>query len=847
MTETNIDILGIHEHRIVHEETHNYEYHNKNLLITSSAWRNEVGAAIGGVGIMLGQRSRKSFLNVKSVSNRILIANFKGTPATTVITVYSPTNVEKEEVVDKFYDDLREAIKTVPAHNVTLIIGDLNARVGKDDGKFPYHAETNRNGEKLVDFAQETNLVICNTIFQKRLSKLWTYLSPKGEKYQLDYILVKKKWRNSVKNAEAYSSFASIGSDHRCVSAKLRLSLRANRAPDMTKIRYDWKCLSNNTEMQERYTVTVKNKFHTLSESDDDDPTQRYSKFIQANEETAKELLPKLKATPKIHRCEDKRVQTARGKIDDAVKHYNEKPSITSRLKLKTLRGNLYDNYNKVLEEEISSKIDEIENAQNENRYKLSWKLVNEISGRKSSKKGQLEGDTKEDRVKNWYNHFSNLLGKPPATEENVEIDKVFDNLAIDDGPFTIEEFHKAKKTISEGKACGEDRITPEVIKRCQLDEEFLDFCNQALMEQKKPHQWSVMNIIPIPKSGDLSKGGNYRGISLCSLVAKTYNKMILNRIRPAIDPLLRINQNGFRPGRTTTSQILALRRIIEGVKDMNIPAVITFIDFKKAFDTINRTKLMKILTAYGIPERIVKAIEITYTDTKAKVISPDGETNLFDITTGVLQGDTLAPYLFIIALDFALREALSGREEELGFHLKKRRSRRVGPICITDLDFADDIALISEQIEQALNMLNRVETFAANVGLLANAKKTKVMAFNQKEDVEIKTSDGTKLEVIDEFTYLGSLMSSSIADIKRRIALAWTACNKMYKIWKSSLSTNFKERLFISTVESVVLHSCEAWTLSEKLERKINGSYTRLLRAALGYSWKDKVTNETL
>ena len=204
-------------------------------------------------------------------------------------------------------------------------------------------------------------------------------------------------------------------------------------------------------------------------------------------------------------------------------------------------------------------------------------------------------------------------------------------------------------------------------------------------------------------------------------------------------------------------------------------------------------------------------------------------------------------PYLFIIALDFALREALSGREEELGFHLKKRRSRRVGPICITDLDFADDIALISEQIEQAQNMLNRVEASAANVGLLANAKKTKVMAFNQKQDVEIKTSDGTKLEVIDEFTYLGSLMSSSMADIKRRIALAWTASNKMYKIWKSSLSRNFKERLFVSTVESVLLYGCEAWTLSEKLERKINGSYTRLLRAALGYSWRDKITNETL
>ena len=115
--------------------------------------------------------------------------------------------------------------------------------------------------------------------------------------------------------------------------------------------------------------------------------------------------------------------------------------------------------------------------------------------------------------------------------------------------------------------------IPPEVLKRCNLDDEILGFCNRALLEGRKPEQWSIMNIIPIPKTGDLSKGNNYRGISLSSLVAKTYNRMILNRIRPAIEPHLRINQNGFRPGRTTTSQILALRRLIEGIKDKNLSA----------------------------------------------------------------------------------------------------------------------------------------------------------------------------------------------------------------------------------------------------------------------------------
>ena len=78
-----------------------------------------------------------------------------------------------------------------------------------------------------------------------------------------------------------------------------------------------------------------------------------------------------------------------------------------------------------------------------------------------------------------------------------------------------------------------------------------------------------------------------------------------------------------------------------------------TFIDFSKAFDSIHRGKMIRILKAYGIPPTLLRAIEAMYTNTKAKVVSPDGETELFDITAGVLQGDTLAPFLFVIVVVF--------------------------------------------------------------------------------------------------------------------------------------------------------------------------------------------------
>ena len=98
------------------------------------------------------------------------------------------------------------------------------------------------------------------------------------------------------------------------------------------------------------------------------------------------------------------------------------------------------------------------------------------------------------------------------------------------------------------------------------------------------------------------------------------------------------------------------------------------------------------------------------YQNPTARVLTPDGETEKFDITAGVMQGDTLAPFLFIDVLDYALRGAFNGYEEQLGFTISPRRSQRQSTITLTDLDFADDIALLSDKIEEAQSILSRVQ-----------------------------------------------------------------------------------------------------------------------------------------
>ena len=133
--------------------------------------------------------------------------------------------------------------------------------------------------------------------------------------------------------------------------------------------------------------------------------------------------------------------------------------------------------------------------------------------------------------------------------------------------------------------------LPPEVLKRCDLDDAILEFANRLQNDNVKPEQWSEIDMLPLPKPGDLSDTGNYRGISLSSIVAKLVNKMILIRLQTKMDDYPRPNQNGFRPGRTTTAHILALRRFIEGVKSHNRKAIVIYVDFQKAFDSVNEKR----------------------------------------------------------------------------------------------------------------------------------------------------------------------------------------------------------------------------------------------------------------
>ncbi|XP_060758416.1 craniofacial development protein 2-like [Neoarius graeffei] len=346
-----IDIMRVQEHRKVLEDAEIIEMERveSRYLIVSSAWRNDMQASVGGVGLIISTKARKALRRTERHSKRILLAEFESNPITTVVVVYSPTNSAPLEETEEFYDDLHSLLRSVPTHNFLIVLGDFNTRIGKEDVPFPYHSTTNRNGELLVELMSEHDLLAMNTQFCKKRRKLWTFKDRgTGALRQLDYVLVRKKWRNSIHNSEAYSSFKMVGSDHKAVIAKIKLSLRVSKSKQQVK--YDWGAFVLDATLQEKYAFKVCNRYQELSKIED--ITECYESFCKVNQEAMEELVPRKAKRKRSARSKHPEILVARQELVEASENLNEEV-IESIERLNLAKRVLFETYNLIKEQEL--------------------------------------------------------------------------------------------------------------------------------------------------------------------------------------------------------------------------------------------------------------------------------------------------------------------------------------------------------------------------------------------------------------------------------------------------------------------------------------------------------------
>ena len=227
MEHYNLDLLGISECRWTGSGRMTSQGHT---ILHSGHDSHHVG----GVALIINKKLRNSLIEWHPVDNRIIVARFNSKYAkVTVIQIYSPTNQAEDEEKDKFYDNLQKITDKIPRHDVTIIMGDANAKVGNDNegeertlGKHGVGTR-NENGQRFVDFCTLNNHTIGGTIFQHKEIHKVTWTSPNKEVLnQIDHFTINNKWRSSLQDVRSYRG-ADINSDHFLVIGKIKLKLRS--------------------------------------------------------------------------------------------------------------------------------------------------------------------------------------------------------------------------------------------------------------------------------------------------------------------------------------------------------------------------------------------------------------------------------------------------------------------------------------------------------------------------------------------------------------------------------------------------------------------------------------------
>ena len=405
-------------------------------------------------------------------------------------------------------------------------------------------------------------------------------------------------------------------------------------------------------------------------------------------------------------------------------------------------------------------------------------------------------------------------------------------------------EVEDAVKKLKEGKSPGLDNtcIPGELLKYAEESSirALHQLCINIWNTCQWPSDWRKQEFVMLHKSGDTKDCGNYRTIALISHASKILLIIILNRLRNKVEAELSDCQAGYRKGRGTTGMLFVLQILIEKVRNTEDEAFITFIDYSKAFDSVDHHHLFTTMLEFGFPKHLVSLISQLYTEQKATIRWNSEHCPFFDIERGVRQGCILSPHLFSIYTEMIMRKA---DIEDMGITIGGRN--------ITDLRYADDTALLASDITSMKRILHRVDMEGRKAGLLLNAKKTKVMHINSKAVPQSIKVDGTSLEYVNQFKYLGSIKEndgSCLQDVKVRITMAKQKTLQLKNIWKNrGISNILKIKLIKVLIWPVMLYGSEAWTLRKAEKDKIEAAEMWFYRRLLRIKWTGKRTNESI
>ncbi|UYV73970.1 hypothetical protein LAZ67_11001654 [Cordylochernes scorpioides] len=328
--------------------------------------------------------------------------------------------------------------------------------------------------------------------------------------------------------------------------------------------------------------------------------------------------------------------------------------------------------------------------------------------------------------IKEWFLFYKNLLNKENK-EATFTVNQMIGWKDPDlDAEITLEEIHDVVKKLANGKAVGLDGIPNELLKNLPIPtlNKLKNLFNKIMSTEKYPQLWTNSIVHPIYKSGDKNNPTNYRGIALCSNISKLFTTILSNRLNNWIEKRVIIleNQAGFRKNRSCTDHIILLNSLIQlSLRRKRGKLYVFFVDLTKAFDTVPHDLLWQKLHKMGISNKFVMLIKNFYQEAKITIRWKGQYSNNVKINSGVLQGESLSPLLFILYMADLIE--LYNNSALTGFHLPD-----FGVLHL--LMYADDIAIIGESKINLQIKINLLKSYLDKNKLVLNENKSKIIVF---------------------------------------------------------------------------------------------------------------------
>ena len=822
-----------------------------------------------GVGILVDKALNPIF---STISERICTVSVKTEEGRTLhcISAYAPTLKRSEDdpkIREDFYEQLEKAISKFPKRDIVTIVGDFNAKTGsgwqdfsENMGKFG-KGQINSNGRYLLETIAKHEMLLTNTTFDHKMAhrSTWTCperINPHKDKNgntrrnpyrnQIDYILINNKFRCFVTNSRSYSGIETE-TDHKLVKANLNIQW--------------WK------KHQPKPSNNIKINLHKLENLDE---RRKYHDKVQENHQKKSATEdPQMKWNNIIHSCKTAGNETL-GQVNKQVKHEDQLLSDLSRQQ-KKVKNNIEASNSKEERQqlriernhimaEIHSRVKTLEDEKID--YQLQtieiykddtskcFRAMKELNSKKPRKPLVIENTNGEfvgsetEQINIITKHFQQVF----ATNATDEYPEIYPTEMKD--PFTSGEILKAAQSLKNGRSVGEDGLNAEYLKYAPpiIHEEIASLFNTMAETGNYPAEIKEGILTPLPKPG--KKAGppaNLRPIILLSNLRKILAVCLIRRCWDKISAYIPISQAAYQAGRSTTEHVFAIKILAEkAITSSDYHLHLLMLDMSKAFDTVNRPKLLEDLKQILEPDELhLMSILIKDVRLKVKVANNTGAQILTEV--GIAQGDCLSAILFILYLARTINEAKSNQDDHsyatstspiLPFEHLDHNYYTPSKNSFFEIDpkYADDISWATTARHRVENVKKTMPTTLRKRDLLVNDTKTEEHEISRNGEEEWKSC---KL--------LGSLLDTE-KDVNRRKILAINAITTLKSLLNSRKnSLQIKLRAFNAFVASIFLYNSELWTLTKCLENTIDTFQRRQLRGILGIRWPKKITNDEL